>query len=46
MRIYNFKVNKTKLAKILLFVFILICLVISNLFFFQIYLLKLKNYKN
>lgn len=44
MRIYNFKVNKTKLAKILLFVFILICLVIL-IFSFSNLFTKVKNYK-
>lgn len=44
MRIYNFKVNKTKLSKILLFIFILICLVIL-IFSFSNLFTKVKNYK-
>ena len=44
MRIYNFKVNKAQLAKILLFVFILICLVIL-IFSFSNLFTKVKNYK-
>lgn len=45
MRIYNFKVNKTKLTKILLLIFILICLIILIFSFFNLFT-KVKNYKN
>lgn len=45
MRIYNFKVNKTKLTKILLLVFIFICLIILFLSLFNLFT-KVKNYKN
>ncbi len=44
MRIYNFKVNKTKLTKILLLIFILICLCILFVSFFDLFT-KVKNYK-
>lgn len=44
MRIYNFKVNKTKVTKILLFIFILICLSLLILSLFNLFT-KVKNYK-
>lgn len=44
MRIYNFKINKTKLTKILLLIFILICLCILFVSLFNLFT-KVKNYK-